>query len=265
MNNINIAFFNIKIAVITISIMILNIPVLADQKNNYLMIYAPSSLRDAVDEVIVLFKNKYSSKSVNPIYMGTSQLAQQIKNGASPDIFISANSEWMDYLDKKNITIKKYRIDYIYNSLVAITKKENNKLKKIQNIEGFKNILLTSKNRISLAMTMSAPAGIYAKSYLENIHIWKEIKDNIVESSNVRAAMKFISRGDLDLGIVYYSDAIAESKIKIIYFLEENYHKNIVYPLTILNEEENTLIFYNFLKEKKSKAIMKKWGFKLNR
>ena len=116
-----------------------------------------------------------------------------------------------------------------------------------------------------MAMTMSVPAGIYTKSYLENINIWKEIKDNLVESPNVRAAMNFVSRGDLDLGIVYYSDAISEDKIKIIYYLEDHYHANIVYPLTVLNEEEETLSFYNFLIESNSKSIMRKWGFKTNR
>ena len=266
MNKINLTFLNMyKILIITFFVSIISNTGLTSQKNKYLMIYAPSSLRDAVNEVIVLFKKRYPTKSIKPIYMGTSLLAQQIKNGASPDVFISANSEWMDYLDEHQLTKKKYRVNYLHNSLVAITKKDNSKYKKIKNIEGFKKILLTTKSRISLAMTMSVPAGIYTKNYLENINIWKDIKKNIVESSNVRAAMKFISRGDLDLGIVYYSDAIAENKIKIVYFLEEHYHLNIVYPLTILNEEETTLNFYNFLIAENSKSIMKKWGFKINK
>ena len=103
------------------------------------------------------------------------------------------------------------------------------------------------------------------KKYLENIDIWTDIKGNIVESPNVRAAMNFVSRGELDLGIVYYSDAISENKIKIIYFLDEHYHGKIIYPLTVLNEKEETLSFYNFLIEKNSKSIMRKWGFKINR
>jgi molybdate transport system substrate-binding protein len=237
----------------------------AGQKNKYLMIYAPASLRNAVNELIILYKKRYPTKVIKPVYMGTSQLALQIKNGANPDIFISANSKWMDYLEGKQLIIKKYRINYLYNSLVGITKKDNHQLSKIKDIRDFKKILLTTKSRISLAMTMSVPAGIYTKNYLENIDIWKDVKENIVESNNVRAAMNYVSRGDLDLGIVYYSDAISENKIKIIYFLEEHYHVKIVYPLTILNEEKETLIFYNFLIEKNSKSIMRKWGFKTNR
>ena len=256
-------FFKIKMPIV-IAFFLLMISALgfAGQKNKYLMIYAPASLRDAVDELIILYKKKYPTKVIKPVYLGTSQLALQIKNGANPDIFISANSDWMDYLEGKQLIIKKYRINYLYNSLVGITKKENNQLIKVKDIKGFKKILLTTKSKISLAMTKSVPAGIYTKNYLENIDVWKDIKGKIVESPNVRAAMNFVSRGDLDLGIVYYSDAISENKIKIIYFLEEHYHLKIVYPLTILNEEEETLNFYNFLIEKNSKSIMRKWGFK---
>lgn len=266
MNAIKQFFFKINTPiVITFFMLMISTFGFADQNNKYLMIYAPASLRDALDELIILYKKKYPTKVIKPVYMGTSQLALQIKNGANPDIFISANSEWMDYLESKQLIIKKYRINYLYNSLVGITKKENNQLRKTKDIKVFKKILLTTKSRVSLAMTMSVPAGIYTKNYLENIGIWKDIKDKIVESPNVRAAMNFVSRGDLDLGIVYFSDAISENKIKIIYFLEEHYHANIVYPLTALNEEEETLIFYNFLIEKNSKSIMRKWGFKTNR
>ncbi len=56
--------------------------------------------------------------------MGTSQLVMQVKNGANPDIFISANVEWMDYLERKKIISKKFRKDFIYNSLVVITNKK---------------------------------------------------------------------------------------------------------------------------------------------
>jgi molybdate transport system substrate-binding protein len=259
-------FFKIKTPIIiAFFLLMMSAFGFADQKNKYLMIYAPASLRDAVDELIILYEKKHPTKAIKPVYMGTSQLALQIKNGANPDIFISANSDWMDYLEGKQLIIKKYRINYLYNSLVGITKKGNNQLIKIKDIKGFKKILLTTKSRISLAMTISVPAGIYTKNYLENINIWKDIKDNIVESPNVRAAMNFVSRGDLDLGIVYYSDAISENKIKIIYFLDEHYHGKIIYPLTVLNEEEETLSFYNFLIEKNSKSIMRKWGFKTNR
>ena len=71
-------------------------------KNNQssIMIFAPASLKDSLEEVLQVYqvKNKIKTKEV---YLGTAQLAQQIKNGAEPDLFISANIEWMEHLEKE--------------------------------------------------------------------------------------------------------------------------------------------------------------------
>ena len=60
--------------------------------------------------------------------MGTSHLALQIKNGAKPDIFISANNQWMDYLENKKLISNKNRRVFLYNSLVLVTNSTNNSI-----------------------------------------------------------------------------------------------------------------------------------------
>ena len=192
--------------------------------------------------------------------MGTSQLVMQVKNGASPDLFISANEEWMDYLETKEIILKKYRKDFLYNSLVVITNKKSSK-NKLKNINELKKALLTSKTKISLAMTNAIPAGIYAKDYLKNIGIWESIRKKYVESINVRAALNYVARNDLEFGIVYKTEAIGNNKVKIIYFIEEEKHKKIIYPIAALNDKKETLEVYNFFLDNKTLAKTLKWGF----
>ena len=46
-------------------------------------------------------------------------------------------------------------------------------------------------------MTNSIPAGIYAKDFLENAGIWKNIKKKYVESTNVRTALNYVARNEL--------------------------------------------------------------------
>ena len=87
------------------------------------------------------------------------------------------------------------------------------------------------------------------------------VKFNIANSPNVRAAMSYVSRGDLEYGVVYRSDAMADERIKIIYDLDKSYYTKIEYPMTILNKKEKTINFYKFLKNKKTKKIFTKWGF----
>ena len=112
-------------------------------------------------------------------------------------------------------------------------------------------------------MTNSIPAGIYAKSYLENIGVWKNISNKYVESINVRAALNFVARNDLDYGIVYETDAIANQKVKILYHIEKDKHKKIIYPIAFLNHKPETLDLYDFLLSKESLLKISKSGFKL--
>ena len=90
------------------------------------MIFAPASLKDSLNEVLLLYKNEKSIE-IKEVYLGTAQLAQQIKNGAEPDFFISANMEWMKHLEQRELVLKNYTYVLLSNSLVAITNNENYK------------------------------------------------------------------------------------------------------------------------------------------
>lgn len=230
------------------------------QEKNTIMIFAPASLKDSLTEVIEEYK---SEKKINirEVYLGTAQLAQQIKNGAEPDIFISANIEWMQHLEERDLVLHDYRYTLLSNSLVAITGAENFKLKKKKYFSNIKKTFLNTKTRISLAMVNAVPAGIYAREFFENIGIWKSIKSNVANSPNVRAALSFVSRGDLEYGVVYKSDAVADKRVKVIYNLDPNLYTKVQYPITVLNEKKYTIRIYDFLKGKKAAQIFKKWGF----
>ena len=224
------------------------------------MIFAPASLKDSLSEVIELYQ-KERPLHIKQVYLGTAQLAQQIKNGAEPDIFISANIQWMEHLEKRGLVLEKYRYILLRNSLVAVTNYEHFNSKEKKYFNNVKKTFLETKTRISLAMVDAVPAGIYAKEFFKNIKIWNAVKFNIANSPNVRAAMSYVSRGDLEYGVVYRSDAMADERIKIIYDLDKSYYTKIEYPMTILNKKEKTINFYKFLKNKKTKKIFTKWGF----
>ena len=252
------------IKILFFSLIILHMTSLLFSKNNEksVLIYAPISLSEVIKQVINPYKTLNNEIKIKLVFMGTSNLVMQIKNGANPDIFISANEEWMDYLERKQITLKKYRKDYLYNSLVVITNKKNS-LRKINNISQLENVFLKSKTKISLAMTNSIPAGIYAKNFLENTGIWEKISRKYVESINVRAALNYVARNDLEFGIVYNTEAIGNNSVKIIYFIETDKHKKITYPIAVLNDKKETIEVYNFLLDKKNLSKTLKWGFEI--
>jgi molybdate transport system substrate-binding protein len=243
----------------------LNFSLFAKQEENQVLIYAPISLSESIKEVVSSYEKQKNDIIFKLVLMGTSQLVLQIKNGATPDIFISANEDWMNYLQKKKKIDKSLRKDFLYNSLVLITNKNNN-VREIKDIENLKKTLINTNSRLSLAMTKAIPAGIYAKNYLQNIGVWNRIKKNYVESMNVRVALNFVARNELEFGIVYKTEALNSQKVKVIYNIESEKHKNIVYPLAALNKKKETLEFYNFLLSKESLVKFSEWGFsvKLN-
>ncbi len=256
-NNIKILFFSFILFNFTSSLS-------GNNHEKIILLYAPISLSEVIKEIIDSYKILKDEIHIKPIFMGTSQLVMQIKNGARPDIFISANEEWMDYLDRKKIILQKYRKNYLYNSLVVITNKKNN-INFINDISELESAFLKSKTKISLAMTSSIPAGIYAKNYLESISIWKKIKKKYVESINVRAALNYVARNDLEFAIVYKTEALGSSKVKIVYFIDSNKHKKITYPIATLNEKKETLELYDFLLDNKNLSKTLKWGFEISK
>ena len=254
-NNIKIMFFSFIFFIFTSSL----------SSNNYekiILLYAPISLSEVIKEVIDSYEILKSEIHIKPVFMGTSQLVMQLKNGARPDLFISANEEWMDFLERKNVILKKYKKDYLYNSLVVITNKKNN-IRTINNISELEDVFLKSKTKISLAMTNSIPAGMYAKNYLENIGVWKKIKKKYVESTNVRAALNYVARNDLEFAIVYKTEALGSDKVKIVYIIDQQKHKKIIYPIATLNDKKETIEVYDFLLDKKNLSKSLKWGFEI--
>ena len=227
-----------------------------------LMIFAPASMRDGLLENISEFKKEHVI-DIKSVYLGTSSLAKQIKNGAKPDIFISANKYWMDFLESRNFVLKDYSFDYLFNDLVLITHERNKNEYQYSSLNKVKETLLGSSKRLSLAMIDAVPAGIYAKKILLDIGIWKKVNKNIAQSSNVRLALNLVARRELDYGLVYRSDTINNESIKVLYNFQNVMANEIVYPMTILNKKKNTITFYNYLKSDDAKAIMKKWGFKV--
>ena len=252
----------LKIFFISLSIFVMTFSLSSRSHEKIILLYAPISLSEVIKELINSYNISQNNIKIKPVFMGTSQLVMQIKNGANPDIFISANVEWMDYLERKKIISKKFRKDFVYNSLVVITNKKNS-INEFINIKELENAFLKSKTKISLAMTNTIPAGIYAKNFLKNAGIWENIKKKYVESTNVRTALNYVARNELEFGIVYKTEAIGNNKVKIVYSIKGEKHKKIIYPIAALNEKKETIEAYDFFLDNRSLSKTLKWGFEI--
>jgi molybdate transport system substrate-binding protein len=225
------------------------------------IVFAAASLKNALDEIANEWM-KANKTDVKISYAASSALAKQIENGAPADIFISADLDWMDYVEKKNLVRKGTRVSLLGNTLVLIASKDA-KSKDVKIAPGFDLAGLLGKDRLSMAAVATVPAGKYGKAALEKLGVWKSVEGKIAEAENVRAALAFVSRGEAPYGIVYRTDAVAEKNVVIAGTFPPGTHEPIVYPFAVLESSKNPKAadFLKAMNTAQARAIWTKHGF----
>jgi len=233
-------------------------PALAQEK---LTVFAAASLRNALDEADAAF-TKASGVGVTVSYAASSALAKQIEQGAPADVFLSADTDWMDYLCERKLIALATRADLFGNALVLIAAKDS----RIEHVDigpGFDLAKLAVGGRIAVANVRAVPAGLYAKAALEKFGAWAAVQDRLAQADNVRAALSYVARGEAPLGIVYATDAKIEPGVKIVGTFPADSHPPIVYPVAVVAGHEGGGVkrYLQFLRSAPAEAIFTRFGF----
>jgi molybdate transport system substrate-binding protein len=194
-------------------------------------------------------------------YAASNTLIKQIEQGAPADIFISADLDWMDYGQQKDLIKPDSRSNLLGNRLVLIAPKDSSVSANIQ--PGFDLAALLKGGRLAMGNVDAVPAGKYGKASLEKLGVWDSVKDKIAQAESVRAALLFVSRGEAPLGIVYQTDATADPSVKIVATFPENTHPPIIYPVALTKESANVdaQAFLNYLRSPAARAAFERQGF----
>lgn len=224
------------------------------------IVFAAASLRNALDEVAAAYRAE-TGRAVRVSYAASSALARQIEAGAPADLFLSADRDWMDHLEKRGLIRAGTRADLLTNRLVLIAPKDSPVRAAIA--PGFPLAALLGEGRLAMADASAVPAGKYGRAALQALGVWDSVEGRIAQADNVRAALALVSRGEAPLGIVYQTDAIAEPKVRILDSFPEDSHPRIVYPvaLTTQAEEMGGADLLVFLKSREAEAAFRRHGF----
>jgi molybdate transport system substrate-binding protein len=228
-----------------------------------LTIFAAASLRNALDEVNTGFSQS-SGIPVSASYAATSALAKQVEQGAPADVFLSADTEWMDWLAERKLVAPQTRVNLLGNVLVLIAPK-NASLGQVAIAPGFDPAKLAGDGRIAVADVRAVPAGLYAKAALEKLGAWKAVEPKLAQADNVRAALAYVARGEAPLGIVYATDAKIEPGVKVIGTFPPDSHPAIVYPVGALAGRDGPAAqrYLEYLRGTTARAIFENYGFSL--
>ncbi|MGD0867199.1 MAG: molybdate ABC transporter substrate-binding protein [Rhizomicrobium sp.] len=222
-------------------------------------VFAAASLTDAMQEVGKSWQAK-TGHTVVFSFAASSVLARQIEASGGADMFLSADSDWMNYLDTRNLIAHDTRKDLLGNHLVLISP------------AGVKVSLTIAPNfdlagalaggRLAIADPASVPAGKYGKAALTSLGVWTAVSGHLAQAENVRAALAYVSRGETPLGIVYTTDALSDSSVRIVGTFPENSHAPIVYPVALTKDAKpQAKDFLGYLSSAQARAIFAKDGF----
>jgi molybdate transport system substrate-binding protein len=233
-------------------------PALAQDKS--LTVFAAASMKNALDDVDAAYTAKTGVK-IAASYAASSVLAKQIEQGAPADVFVSADTDWMDYAIGKKTINEPTRVNLLGNSIVLVAPKES----KIDNVTigpGFDLSKLAGDGKIATGDVKSVPVGKYAQAALEKLGAWQAAAPKFAMAESVRAALALVARGEAVLGIVYATDAKVEPGVKIVGTFPADSHPPIIYPVAAtLTAKTEAADYLAFLKTSAAKAIFEKYGF----
>jgi molybdate transport system substrate-binding protein len=224
-----------------------------------LIVLAASSLTDALNEIGPAFTTA-THRGVKLSYAASSALARQIEGGAPADVFMSADTDWMDYLQTRKLIDTGSRHNVLGNQLVLISPADSTV--SITIAPHFPLAKLLGDGRLATGNPDSVPVGKYAKEALTNLGVWNEVQDKVAAADNVRAALAFVARGEAPLGIVYRTDALVEKKVRIVADFPPSSHGAITYPAaTTVQPHDGAADFVKFLLAPAAQAVFAKYGF----
>lgn len=227
-------------------------------------VFAAASLKESLEAIARPWEAATGHKVVLS-FAASSALARQIEAGAPADLFISADLDWADYLDKKNLLAPGTRTNLLRNSLVLIAPADSKVELKLA--PGVKLAPLLKDSRLAMGNPDAVPAGKYGKAALEKLGGWEDVKTKVAGAESVRAALALVSRGEAPLGIVYRTDALADKGVRVVDTFPANTHPEIIYPAARIAGSRSAAAqgFLAHLASAESTAVWQRFGFIVDR
>ena len=227
------------------------------RQHTTLTISAAASMKESLAEVESAYLLTHPGVDFHENYGSSGALVSQVEQGAPVDVFLSASSKPMNELESKGLLVAGSRSNLLRNSLVLIVPRDS----RLQDLQG-----LTSNTVrvIALGDPASVPAGQYGRQTLVSLQLLDKIKSKIVLAKDVRQVLAYVETGNADAGLVYATDAMTSSKVRVVMTVPEAAHDAIVYPVAVLKgrpSEAASHQFVEFLATPAAQAIFQKHGF----
>jgi molybdate transport system substrate-binding protein len=222
-------------------------------------VFAAASLTDALQEIGKSWEAQ-SGHTVAFSFAASSVLARQLDASGGADMFLSADTDWMNDVDSHNLIARDTRKDLLGNRLVLI--EPAGRTVSLRIVPHFDLLDALGGGRLAIASPDSVPAGKYGKAALTALGVWDSVASHLAPAENVRVTLAYVARGDTPLGIVYTTDALSEPRVRIVGTFPDNSHAPIVYPVALMKDARPPARdFLRYLSSAHARDVFLKDGF----
>jgi molybdate transport system substrate-binding protein len=224
------------------------------------LVLAAASLQESLTEAGDAWAARRHEKPVLS-FAASSALARQIDSGAPADLFLSADEDWMNDVQKNGRIVPATRVSFLANRLVLVAPAGRGARLTIG--RGFPLARALGNGRLAMADPDAVPAGKYGKAALTALGVWPAVAPKVARADNVRGALALVERGEAPYGIVYETDAKASKGVRIVGVFPAASHPPITYPIARLTTATSADVegFRRFLLSPAGKAIFRRYGF----
>lgn len=195
-------------------------------------------------------------------YGATGQFYTQIKNGAPFEVFLAADDNTPEKLEKEGDTVKGSRFTYAVGTLALWSAKEGY-------VDGKGEVLLKNQyQHLSIANPKAAPYGLAATQVLAKLKLTEATQTKLVEGQNITQAYQFVSTGNAELGFVALSQIYKDGKVSSgsAWVVPADMHDPIKQDAVVLNKGKDNpaaKALVEYLKGPKAAAVIKSYGYQL--
>jgi molybdate transport system substrate-binding protein len=188
------------------------------------------SMKEAIQEIGASFARQHSGTRVLYNFGSSGELARQIEAGAPVDVFISAAQREMDALERRGLIVPGTRRTFARNVLTVIKPADST-----LDITKPADLLDPRVRRIVIGNPKTVPVGAYAEESLRALGLWDRLASKLIYAENVRQALEYVARGEVDAGWVYVTDmAVGAARVKEAFRPSEDTYRPVVYPAAVV-------------------------------
>jgi molybdate transport system substrate-binding protein len=225
-----------------------------------LTVSAAISMKDAITEIGKGFTTARPGVTLLYNWGSSGELQKQIEAGGPIDLFISASVVQMDELEKRKLIVPGTRRVFARNLLTVIKPADSR-----VDIAKPADLADARVARIVVGNPRTVPAGQYAAESLRALGVWDRVQPKLIFAENVRQALEYVARGEVDAGFVYATDAALRGRsVKEAFRPAEDTYRPIAYPAAVVAGTRQPALaqaFVDLLLGREAQAALGRFGF----